>query len=71
MVHGPVDPWLQLAIFITQLAIPRISAHTAIWSTFNNRRTRDPEMENLDPPQHQPPLQTDLVEVQQELAFLG
>ena len=66
-----MDPWLQLANSTVQLAIPRISAHTAIRSTFNNRRTRDPEMQNLDPLQHQPPLESDLVKVQQELALLG
>ena len=62
---------LQLAIFNTQLAILRISAHTAIWPTLNHCRARDPAMQNLDPLQHQPSLQTDLIEVEEQFSTLG
>jgi hypothetical protein len=71
LAHGQLDPWLQLTNPTVQFTISAISAHTAISFSFNNSRTRDPEMQNLDPPQHQPSLQTDLIEVEEQLSALG
>ena len=71
MTHGKPDPWLQLTNPTLQFTISAISAHTAIRTTLNNSRARGPEMQNPDPPQHQPSLQTDLVEVEEQFPALG
>ena len=77
--HRNRDLCLQLANPTAQLADSALRAHTAIrarlndrptlWATLNHGRTRDPEMDDLEPPHHQPALQPDLIEVEEKFAL--